>query len=89
MTTPQDIAQAMEGCLDIIRRYAPSTTSGNPPIPDSQRLRNVADTLYDAADAIDRGTALTPEAPTEPDEIPDITEPEDGLEESAPNASPF
>ncbi len=56
--TPPDIARQMEGCMDTIRRYAPSTTSGNPPLPDPQRLRDVADTLMDIADDIESGKPI-------------------------------
>lgn len=71
--TPQDMARHMEDCMDIIRRYAPSTTSGNPPLPDPQRLRDVADTLMDIADTIEYGQALardeTPQSVVEPEQL--------------------
>ncbi len=54
MTVHEDIAQAMEGCLDKLRRYAPSATSGNPPVPCPRILRNVAETLIDAAQTLEQ-----------------------------------
>lgn len=84
MGMKEDIAQAMEGCLDQIRKYAPSTTSGNPPLPDPQVLHNVADTLSDAAWTIEQ-EGQSQVDPEEPDE--------EGLHEdgeaTVPTTNPF
>lgn len=95
MTTSEvkeSIGQAMDGCLDIIRRYAPSTTSGNPPLPDPQRLRNVIGTLEDVIDALEpdeeegetseeglAGMHIVENEVTESDEVPGIVDPGPGF----------